>query len=194
MKKVLKLITVFAVACMLVIGLATTAYAEPSKSDAIEITSEDGFEYTDTFEIYDGMDIPRLTAAYAATVISGAKESELEVVWQGEIYADAPITMTFTPTGASDKEVYVFHYDVGKIDAMEGWGSPLSGSGSKGSATVTFDSLSPVGVVVRTTSGSPSDETSPKTGEMNVLFYAACAAIVVGSIATGVVIRKKSVN
>ena len=166
-----KIITVFLAVLLLTAVLGTVAMAGLSKSDIVEITGAvdengDPVEITVTDFLdstgkvaagvaYTGTGV-RLTEKIAADVLTANVqegnlpeeveeifEEELTVLWQKDItVSKLPVTLTLHADGTDGIMLYVFHYN------GDGWEYITCGEGPD--VEVTFDSLSPVGIVVRT--------------------------------------------
>ena len=186
MKKMLKSLAGIAIMLVLVVGVVGTVFAATSKQDGVEVSSDTSFSIGATSGQWTA-----LTEEKAAAIIGGGVQaSELKIIWQHEIDADGSnIAMTFTADGVSASQtLYVFHNDFPTADE---WSKVASAAGN--TVTATFPHLSPVALVVYTPSGTQGGgETSPKTGETNVLLFIALAAIALGGVTAFVVAKKKA--
>lgn len=91
--------------------------------------------------------------------IGKAAPADLKVISVRDLTADTlPVTITFSVDGG--KPLYVFRYEDGH------W--KLAGKGKNGTATVTFNDLSPVGLVLGTDGDA---ETGSKSGATAVKSY-----------------------
>lgn len=180
--KMLKLVSLFAVVCILMVCVAGTAFAAGSKSDWVEITSPDEL----TVEPKQDGD-PLLTREIAARKIGCPV---LEVVLWGQWNAHAPklpISLTFKTTLKANQKGYVFHWNGNDWDLM-----------GQVNTSIVFNSLSPVGVAIRqlspapTPTPAPGGETSPATGVDSLPVALALAAIVMGGAAAFISTKKKS--
>jgi len=186
MKKFTKTLAFLAALCLLVSMFAITAMAAGSKSQNTELTiKKDGAEVGYTLSQVDGS-IPPLTAELAAKLIgNGTTADQVKIMWQQEVTleagASAPVEVTANVDLSAGQEGYVFHYENGAWKLM----------GSTNTA-ITFNSLSPVGVAVKTTSSS---EAVANTNDSNALFAIACGAVViVGIVGTAVTVSLKKKN
>ena len=160
MKKMLKVMTIFTVLTLLLTMVTGTVFAAGSKSDVVEVEAK----------------------ADGASKIDGAKEEEMDVIWQKDITSKTlPVDLTFKVSLDKGQEGYVYHYTDGDWQLV-----------GKVNASITFSSLSPVGVAVRTVSSDSSGgDTSPKTGDSGLLLSLASFAIVMGGAVAGISFRKK---
>lgn len=185
MKKFTKTLAFLAALCLLVSMFAITAMAAGSKSQNTELTiKKDGAEVGYTLSQVDGS-IPPLTAELAAKLIgNGTTADQVKIMWQQEVTleagASAPVEVTANVDLSAGQEGYVFHYE-GDWKLM----------GSTNTA-ITFNSLSPVGVAVKTTSSS---EAVANTNDNNTLVAIICGAVVVvGLVGTVVTVSLKKKN
>ncbi len=179
MKKMLKVMTIFTVLTLLLTMVTGTVFAAGSKSDVVEVEAKaDG---ADVELSYADASV-ELTAKIAASKIDGAKEEEMDVIWQKDITSKTlPVDLTFKVSLDKGQEGYVYHYTGGDWKLV-----------GKVNASITFSSLSPVGVAVRTVSSDSSGgDTSPKTGDSGLLLSLASFAIVMGGAVAGISFRKK---
>ena len=122
-----------------------------------------------------------LDPAKAAAVDSNLKEEELTVVWQKEITAagtTGKITMKFKVSniGPADK-IFVFHFTGGK------WVIEAEGEEGVDEVEVTFNSMSPVALVV--------SSAIPQTGDNTNMMLWACAFVVAAAAAVVTVRSRK---
>jgi hypothetical protein len=186
MKKFTKTLAFLAALCLLVSMFAITAMAAGSKSQNTELTiKKNGAEVGYTLGAVDGS-IPPLTAELAAKLIgNGTTADQVKIMWQQDVTLEAgvtpPVDVTANVDLSAGQEGYVFHYENGAWKLM----------GSTNTA-ITFNSLSPVGVAVKTTSSS---EAVANTNDSNALFAIACGAVViVGIVGTAVTVSLKKKN
>ncbi len=183
MKKTLKIITVVAVVCMLVLSMAAAAFAAGSEEATVEVSKAvDGNGAAVELTYSEVAADVQLTAAVAAEEVPEAA-NQLTVVWQENVTSPVlPVTITFAVDGvAADQTVYVYHFN--------GTEWELVGQGVGPNVTVTFTSLSPVALVVKNAAAAP---VSPKTGASVVLLGLAFTAILGGGVAAGTSLKKKA--
>ena len=154
------------------------------------VKTEDGTEIAldeAPTELTDSLDDYLLTPVKAAAVtddeVKDLKEEELTVVWQRDISVSSggKITMTFTCDSIGpDDTLIIYHFDT-TLNAWE-----IVGKGEKGSktVTVTFNSLSPVALVVQST-------TVPQTGDSSNVFIWTAAIVMAGISAAFVLMTSK---
>lgn len=175
-----------AVAILTVMTLGvTTLFAAGSTTDVVEVTGAKDANGNDVAVEVTDTSIPWLTVEIASS-LNGVPANELRILWQKDISAETlPVSLTFNANGTDGQELYVYHWN------GSAWELITSGKGS--SITATFNSLSPVGLVVRVpadTTSTDKTETSPKTGESYVLPTAIIALVVVASAAYVVATKK----
>ena len=182
MKKLLSSVLVLVMALSL---FCVTAFAAPSTSTVAEVASAKDKNGNDVVVTEAGEVASDVAITTAIAADKGAKEaaSELKVLWQKDLTVPEgttfPIDITFKAAGNTGA-IYVFHYEDGAwVKVGEGTGETV---------TATFNSLSPVALVVASTT---SGATSPKTGE-TVALYGAFSVILVACAAAYVVSRKKA--
>lgn len=97
-----------------------------------------------------------------------------------------PVTITFQVPGVTeDSQVAVIHYTSGA------WENVTPVTLGDGTVTASFDSLSPVGIVMKDVPGTAGDEAvSPKTGENSAAMLAGGIAVL--ALAAAYVLRKKA--
>lgn len=97
-----------------------------------------------------------------------------------------PVTITFQVPGVTeDSQVAVIHYTSGA------WENVTPVTLGDGTVTASFDSLSPVGIVMKDVPGTAGDEAvSPKTGENSPAMLAGGIAVL--ALAAAYVLRKKA--
>lgn len=180
MKKLLTLV----MACAMMLCLTLPASAAYSITDIADV-SFDGAQVT----VSDSAQ--NLTAATAASLISGANASDLTVVYLHDLTptngaTSAILSFTINGNDANDKW-HVFH------GTGSSWEVVASGTGKTGSVTLT--KFSPYAIVRQTVSNSskaPSStaggttpaKTSPQTGnDMTVVFFGLAVMVVAGAVA-----------
>lgn len=164
--KMLKLVSLFAVVCILMACVAGTVFAAGSKTDPIEITPRDGLTITEKQP-----DDPELTKQIASDRAS-EKVEECVAVYQWNISAEEGKTLKFSYKLANNQRGYVYHYVDGDWKMV-----------GKVNEDITFDSFSPVGVAIFESKGSSDGPTSPNTGANGLLTSLAIAAIAMGGAA-----------
>ena len=182
MNKMLRVTMVLALALMVVFSMASVAFAagSPSASDEIvDVVSAAGEHVAYTALDVDSS-IPPLKPAAAKDL--GVSEDEVIVLLEKDLKAEgtAPYDITFK-AGAAGQTVYAYHYN--------GTAWERVGEGKGPQFTVTYKSLSPIGLVTLKDSSAPSGK-SDKTGENNLPLYIACAAVAVGAAAAGMALKK----
>ena len=185
MRKVLKTCTVLVLACIMVLGMVSAAFAAGSKTSVCEVVKVTDGSAEIGYKV-GGKDssVPELTVKKAAEVTDGVEEKDLDyVLWQGTLTADkTPATVTFNCSVANGTPLYVYHYN-GKD-----W--EFVAKGTAPNVDAKFSSLSPVGVVVGKTAGAPDG--TPKTGDNSVTIWAAVLAVAaIGAIGTVAYGKKK---
>ena len=201
MRKVLKVTTALVLSLVMIFSMSILAMAAGSKTDVVEIEATDkNGEKTD----YTTEEVPEdvwLTKPVAAAAIGdGCTEDEIEILWQQDLKAETPATFTFTaPEQSEDQSLYLFHYE----------GSWVIVESAKGtSITHTFDSLSPVALVLRKTAKSAGSQgqagqsdTTTSTGSVPTgdntsiaLWGALMVVAAVGATGTIVYSRKRRTN
>ena len=186
MKKVTKALAFLAALCLLVSVFAITAVAAGSKSEASELTiTKDG----QPVDYSTDSNVPvKLDAKTAAALLNGAgiscTENQLSVIWQQNVTtaAEMPVQVTVNLDLKAGQDGYVFHYENGAWVYM-----------GKANTPITFNSLSPIGVVVK--SDTPASESVANTNDNNLVVAIVCGAVVViGLIGTVVTISLKKKN
>lgn len=186
MKKMLKAVSGFAVACLLVIGICATVFAAGSQSDGTNVTSDNAAFVANPNAAEVQMD--EATARQLTTKTDGTV-----AVYNWDMYTTdgSAATVTFNPKGATAAQtLYVYHFKNGS------WHLEAQGVGP--TVTTTFNDFSPVALVVYTAGQSPTPgptptptpTPSPKTGEVDYVLFAALAALLAGGIAVAVAVRK----
>lgn len=193
MNKFAKFFVVFAMALCLMAMPAFAATSMSNVSEIAEAVDEDGEEVEITVSESTGTAL--LTEVIAADVIEDVESvenveaSELTVLWQKDLHAETlPVTITFHVAGTAGLPLYVYHYNGTSWD--------LIATGTGEDITATFDSLSPVGIVVKKPIGNNNTgnngSTSDKTGTTNTSAIALAIALAAGAAA--VVTYRKKVN
>lgn len=182
MNKMLRVTMVLALALMVVFSMASVAFAagSPSASDEIvDVVSAAGEHVAYTALDVDSS-IPPLKPAAAKDL--GVSEDEVIVLLEKDLKAEgtAPYDITFK-AGAAGQTVYAYHYN--------GTAWERVGEGKGPQFTVTYKSLSPIGLVTLKDSSAPGGK-SDKTGESNLPLYIAFAAVAVGAAAAGMALKK----
>lgn len=182
MNKMLRVTMVLALALMVVFSMASVAFAagSPSASDEIvDVVSAAGEHVAYTALDVDSS-IPPLKPAAAKDL--SVSEDEVIVLLEKDLKAEgtAPYDITFK-AGAAGQTVYAYHYN--------GTAWERVGEGKGPQFTVTYKSLSPIGLVTLKDSSAPSGK-SDKTGENNLPLYIAFAAVAVGAVAAGMALKK----
>ena len=180
--KMLKLVSLFAVVCILMVCVAGSAFAAGSKSDWVEIKGPADVVITDPLP-----NDPVLTATLAAAEVDGAAARQCVKLDQWNITCPKlPVTLTFIVDLAANQKGFVYHWNGSDWDLMGNVNEPI-----------VFDHLSPVGVAIfqygtePTPTPAPDDDkpTSPATGSNGLAL--ALAAIVMGGTAAFIA-KKKS--
>jgi hypothetical protein len=182
MNKMLRVTMVLALALMVVFSMASVAFAagSPSASDEIvDVVSAAGEHVAYTALDVDSS-IPPLKPAAAKDL--SVSEDEVIVLLEKDLKAEgtAPYDITFK-AGAAGQTVYAYHYN--------GTAWERVGEGKGPQFTVTYKSLSPIGLVTLKDSSAPGGK-SDKTGENNLPLYIAFAAVAVGAAAAGMALKK----
>lgn len=186
MKKVIKAIAFLAALCLLVSVFAITAFAAGSKSEASELTiTKDG----QPVDYSTDSNVPvKLDEKTAASLLNAAgiacTEQQLSVIWQQNVTtaAEMPVQVTVNVDLKAGQDGFVFHYENGAWVYM-----------GKANTPITFNSLSPIGVVVKT--DAPVGEKVANTNDNNaVIAIISAAVVVVGLVGTAVTISLKKKN
>ena len=183
MKRMLRVTTFVFALTLLVTMIAGTALAAGSKSDVVEVTATANGAAVELSYCDDNTSWPQLTKEIAASKIDGAKPEEMEILWQRCITSPVlPVDLTFKTEIGKNQSAHVYHYDGTQWVRM-----------GDGNSTITFTSLSPVGVAVRTVSDSgKSGGKSPATGDNGLLVTLACIAVLMGTAVACITLRKKA--
>lgn len=177
MKKLLRVTLVLA----MVLCLSITAFAAGSTTSVAGIAKavdSDGNEV----QITATDDVCELTADAAAAAIGGVEAKDLTVVFLKDLSSDVlPVTITFSVEGATAKDtVYVLHC-ADHATGTHAWKVEAKCAGNAVSAT--FDSLSPVALVLEKGATDNGGTTSPKTGEQMMVLYSGIVIALAGTVA-----------
>ena len=183
MNKMLRVTMVLALALMVVFSMASVAFAAGSPSapdEIVDVVSAAGEHVAYTAPDVVDSSIPPLKPAAAKDL--GVSEDEVIVLLEKDLKAEgtAPYDITFK-AGAAGQTVYAYHYN--------GTAWERVGEGKGPQFTVTYKSLSPIGLVTLKDSSAPGGK-SDKTGENNLPLYIAFAAVAVGVAAAGMALKK----
>lgn len=174
-------------AVLLVMSLSTAVFAAPSKGSIVEVIKSVDPQGEPIPVELNVTSIPWITEKVASQVPgTNADESELKVLWQRDITAHGKaVTITFRVTGMAGEQLFVYHHNGTEWELVhKGVGEDI---------TVSFDSLSPVAIVLYRPGGFGGNETeSPATG-VGMAFYAACGVFLMAGASAAVVARKKEI-
>lgn len=197
MKKMLKTVSGLLVAGLLVIGLCATVFAADENPSQIG-----GIVHSDNPAFYANENAADQTMTEDLfKSLAGVTDGTVVIYnWDMGTTDGSAATVTFTPAGApmENQVLYLYHFKNGAWVLEAG---PVQGS----EVTHTFTDWSPVALVVYSAKTTPAPApaptpssgttpktsgSSPKTGEVDFLLFAALAAVLVGSVAAGVAVRK----
>ena len=184
MKRMLRVTTFVFALTLLVTMIAGTALAAGSKSEVVEVTASANGAAVELSYCDDNTSWPPLTKEIAASKIDGAKPEEMEVIWARCITSPTlPVDLTFKTEVGKNQTAYVYHYDGSQWNLM-----------GKANTAITFTSLSPVGIAIRTVSDSSQggEGKSPATGDDGLLVTLACIAVLMGTAVACISLRKKA--
>lgn len=204
MKKILAVVC----SAVLTIGMAVTAFAQPSVTASGVVTGINKVVDADGNVVTGGIAIDKIETAYPELtdaqrkdvdaiktveklkeVLGSKYEDGMTVIDMKNVYVYGnanvkfPITITFDAIGiTASSKVQVLHYNV----STSQWEVLESSAGEK-TITATFSSLSPVAFVVDSKtaqainnagSGSNTSTVSPKTGEGNTMMMVGMFAVI----------------
>lgn len=204
MKKILAVVC----SAVLTIGMAVTAFAQPSVTASGVVTGINKVVDADGNVVTGGIAIDKIETAYSELtdaqrkdvdaiktveklkeVLGSKYEDGMTVIDMKNVYVYGnanvkfPITITFDAIGiTASSKVQVLHYNV----STSQWEVLESSAGEK-TITATFSSLSPVAFVVDSKtaqainnagSGSNTSTVSPKTGEGNTMMMVGMFAVI----------------
>lgn len=183
--KMLKLMSLFAVVCILMVCVAGPAFAAGSKSDWVEIKGPANLVVEEPLP-----NDPILTPDLAAAEVDGTSARECVKIDQWNITCPTlPVTVTFSVELAANQKGFVYHWNGSSWDLMGNVNEPI-----------VFNHLSPVGVAIFQYASEPTPApaptpddgkpTSPATGSNGLAL--ALAAIVMGGTAAFISTKKKS--
>ena len=169
-------------ALALVMCLTITAFAAPSKTEAVEVAGAVDANNAPVAITVSDTTVPVLTEEVAGNV-AVVDGDELTVLWQKDITAETlPVTLTFHVDGTAGVMLYVYHFN--------GTEWELIASGEGEDVEATFTSLSPVAIAGETSTADPGD-VSPVTGDSTAICVAAFGAMMIVGAAC-IAFRKKS--
>jgi LPXTG-motif cell wall-anchored protein len=192
MKKMLKMVSGLLIAALLVIGLCATVFADDENPSPIGqiATSDNPYFYA-----YGDAADETMTEGIFRTDIGRSDGTVYIYNWEMGTTDGSPATVTFTPAGAPQEgqQLFLYKWENGGWNLLMG---PVEGT----SLTYTFEHWCPVALVVYvpnaapgpqpTPTPTPTPTPSPKTGETDYLLFAALAALLIGGVVAGVVVRK----
>lgn len=170
----MKRVLAIALTLLLVVTLTcTAAFAEGSKSDAVDVTVN-GHPATGIGE----SNVPMTDAQAAAALgLPNSAAADMRVVWVKDVRQTPPVDLNWNIPGA--EAIYVYQYNGSE------W--VLVAQAPGGGISVSLTSNGPVSVAVRLAKSAP---TSPKTGA-DFGMYAAFALAAVAAAAAVSVARKE---
>lgn len=186
-------VTRVAVALLLMLSLSCTAFAANSVTHAAEVNSAKDAS-GNAVAVTTTTSTVQMTQTQAENLLQAAGVSQdktVSVAFLADVSVPEgtqfPVDITFNVSGVtSGMDVVVYHFSAEKNE----W-EAVPTTVANGSVTATFTSLSPVAVLVAADGAEGAGTvTSPKTGEVNLIFYAGAAALIAG-VGAWLVLRKK---
>ena len=173
--KMLKLMSLFAVVCILMVCVAGPAFAAGSKSDWVEIKGPANLVVEEPLP-----NDPILTPDLAAAEVDGTSARECVKIDQWNITCSTlPVTVTFSVELAANQKGFVYHWNGSSWDLMGNVNEPVG--------VAIFQYASEPTPAPAPDDGKP---TSPATGSNGLAL--ALAAIVMGGTAVFISTKKKS--